>query len=509
MKRRARYAAMLVGCVGLAATLSAAGAGFEPRGDGRAAVLEDQRVQLFSLNEIIEPAASDPLRAPVVTPVASVLTVVEAALAAASEEGDPPARVTFHDESGLLILRAEDPEIEAVREALELIREDIRRVREDVANQDRTLRTGIVETVVDIHPARRAELEAQLKMAMIAIERAQLEMQRRQDMLAESERLAETGMAGKIELRERRSALEHARLAMHEAEVQADSRRQQLEAVSQGPEAMGRMRMAQAEGELRMALIAVDRAQVEFVSWKDALDEVKQLGEKEFVTEGEVRERRVAMEHARLSLEQAKVMVEQMRARVEAAQELPAAEQIGAEDQALRSQMEELANKRSMMLHQYLAEIRLRAQGDDGSEADALNRELATTDQRIALLESRLAEANAGMAAKDKRRADEMAVRGELDRRIEQLARLEAVFGEARDREAATSREMIEHTTRLEVRLEETQRVLERKHVECADLAVRLREMMVRVEVEAARRNAMEEEIHRLRKALEECRGKE
>ena len=140
----------------------------------------------------------------------------------------------------------------------------------------------------------------------------------------------------------------------------------------------------------------------------------------------------------------------------------------------------------------------------DEQQEQELAQRLAWSEQKLVLMQSRLADADDVADKRSKHQADERAMMAELNRRVEQLARVEAEVADARDREAVTSREMIEHTTRLEVRLEETQRVLERKHAECADLADRLREMMVRVEVEAARRHSLEEELKRLYKALEQ-----
>ncbi len=510
MKRRARYAAMVVGCVGLAATLSVAGSGLGPAAAAVGEEAEDQRVQIFSLKEIIEPAASDPLRAPVATPAASVLTAVEAALAAAREEGEASAEVTFHDESGLLIVRGEEPEIDAVREVLELIREDVRRARAEIANREalQTLHTRTAKETPEIDKARRADLEAALRLAMIEVERAQLEVDLRAEKLHRADKLAKAGNVSQGEVRELRTAFEHARLAMHEAEVKAGAMRRQLEAVGQGPEAIERMRRMQGEDELRMAMIAIERAQADLAAQEAAFADARAMVEKDFVSEGELRERRVAMERSRLDLEQAQVMAQKMRARVEATAERREAQKARPDDeQALRQRVAELVDRRSV-LHRHLSE--LRASGNSGrAEIANASVELRKVEDQLALAESRLAEAGQLTAELSKRKAEEAAIRSELERRNDQLARLEAELAKVREIGLAQRQDMVTECTRLEVRLEETQRALERKHMECAEMSDRLRQMMVRVEVEAARRAAMEEEIHRLRKALEECRGEE
>ncbi len=509
MKRRAGFAAMLVGCVGLAATLSTAEGDLDRESVwtktamATTAVIdldaEDQRVRVFSLKELIEPGPGDPLRAPVATAPASVLTAVEAALAAAREEGTAQAQVTFHDESGLLIVRAEEPELAAVEETLNLLREDIRRARQFVA-VNRTNRTGVVLDTSKVDKTRRAEMEAALKLAMIDIQRAQLEIQLRADKLNEAEQLAQAGAVSMGEVRELRAALEHAHLAMNESEARAESMKQQVKAIGQGPEAIANLRKAQAESELRLAMVAVDRAHVDLTTREAALAEMTDLHASGQVSKGEIREQQVALQHARLQMEQAEVMLHQMKAKLEAVKEQPRGTPENSNATQLHDQMRAILQEREE-LHQQLADLRAQADGSK-NRVEPLTRELAVAEQNLALLESRLAEMQAVQVQSEQRQADQSAVNAELTRRTDQLARLQAELESVREVEAAEQRDMVMHATRLEVRLEETQRTLERKHAECDKLADRLNEMMVRAEVQAVECEMMQSEVQRLRGQL-------
>lgn len=165
-------------------------------------------------------------------PTEESLAAAEAAAALAGGE-QAEAVLRFHEGTGLLIARGTTEQIAAISETLTLLKRqaDLRveaMRRRAVEGQQRL--EGVLDRARE-HPALlRQELEAELRLAMMELERAELRVQAAREDLQRTSAVAERGAATSHELRQHQRRLREAELDMGQAATQVDRLRARLDA---------------------------------------------------------------------------------------------------------------------------------------------------------------------------------------------------------------------------------------------------------------------------------------
>lgn len=193
-----------------------------------------QRVSVYSLREIIDPMPGDPMDARLTAPVESVLTAVEAGIAMSSA-GDATAEARFHDESGLLFVRGTPEELRAAQEIVKLMLADVRARREAfmaIVSREGNPTSGNAIGTSALADLPSREIEGELRLALVDLERAQMEEHAQRELADQLEARAKvsSGLELAVETRRAHMASEHARLNGEQARIRVDQLRAMLEA---------------------------------------------------------------------------------------------------------------------------------------------------------------------------------------------------------------------------------------------------------------------------------------
>lgn len=180
-----------------------------------------QRIEVFSLRQVIEPDPNDPRGAGVHESPEVVLAAVEATLAMTDERTEGKPELKFHKDSGLLIVRAGPRTLAAISSVVDSIRRDVTRRRDSV-------RLSMPS------PAALAQAKAQMAKAQVIFTSRERELA---DAGQRAARLAQLRAAGSVSEEEARGAaagVASAESALRMSQIELDVARQQYESMTAG-----------------------------------------------------------------------------------------------------------------------------------------------------------------------------------------------------------------------------------------------------------------------------------
>lgn len=175
-----------------------------------------QRIEVFSLKQVIEADPNDPRGVSVHESPEVVLAAVEATLAMTDESTEGKPELKFHKDSGLLIVRAGPRTLAAISSVVDSIRRDVTRRRDSV-------RLSLPS------PAALAQAKAQMAKAQVILGARERELN---DAAQRADRASQLRAAGGIseeEMRAAAGAIAAAESAMRMAQIEHDVARQQYE----------------------------------------------------------------------------------------------------------------------------------------------------------------------------------------------------------------------------------------------------------------------------------------
>lgn len=175
-----------------------------------------QRIEVFSLKQVIEADPNDPRGVSVHESPEVVLAAVEATLAMTDEATEGKPELKFHKDSGLLIVRAGPRTLAAISSVVDSIRRDVTRRRDSV-------RLSMPS------PAALAQAKAQMAKAQVILGARERELN---DAAQRADRAGQLRAAGGIseeEVRAAVGAMAAAESAMRMAQIEHDVARQQYE----------------------------------------------------------------------------------------------------------------------------------------------------------------------------------------------------------------------------------------------------------------------------------------
>lgn len=175
-----------------------------------------QRIEVFSLKQVIEADPNDPRGVSVHESPEVVLAAVEATLAMTDESTEGKPELKFHKDSGLLIVRAGPRTLAAISSVVDSIRRDVTRRRDSV-------RLSLPS------PAALAQAKAQMAKAQVILGARERELN---DAAQRADRASQLRAAGGIseeDVRAAAGAMAAAESAMRMAQIEHDVARQQYE----------------------------------------------------------------------------------------------------------------------------------------------------------------------------------------------------------------------------------------------------------------------------------------
>ncbi|MCB9844587.1 MAG: hypothetical protein H6811_01175 [Phycisphaeraceae bacterium] len=260
---------------------------FQMRGNGGAPHVQ---TEVFSISEALGDGG---------TSVESALSAVEAALALSKSSAR--AEMKFHEESRLLFARATDADLDTIRQVLVSLRNDARRDREPNRDEYTKWLAEVLARSQDNPQAQRIELEAELQMALLRIERAQLAMEDAKARVAQSASLKERGFMSDGEVRGLEVALRQREIDLREASLHEQRVRQRLDLFNSQTES----RDAQMKQEM-------ERQAQEAATWRARCNDLEALATRQ---SAQIDELRASLVSARDREHQLLQQINELRAR--------------------------------------------------------------------------------------------------------------------------------------------------------------------------------------------------
>jgi hypothetical protein len=186
-----------------------------------------QRIEVFSLKQLIEADPNDPRGVSVHESPEVVLAAVEATLAMTDEATEGPAALKFHKDSGLLIVRAGPRTLAAISSVVDSIRRDVTHRRDSV-------RLGMPS------PAVMAQAKAHLAKANLILASRKNDLDDAAQRAQQAKKLRDAGSVSEDEARAAAASAASAESALRMAQIELDLAKQGYESMAPagiGPEA--------------------------------------------------------------------------------------------------------------------------------------------------------------------------------------------------------------------------------------------------------------------------------
>ncbi|MCE7973940.1 MAG: hypothetical protein DYG92_06370 [Leptolyngbya sp. PLA1] len=178
-----------------------------------------QRIEVFSLKQVIEADPNDPRGVSVHESPEVVLAAVEATLAMTDEATEGKPELKFHKDSGLLIVRAGPRTLAAISSVVESIRRDVTRRRDSV-------RLSMPS------PAALAQAKAQVARAQVVFASRERELSEAAQRVQRLKQLRDAGGASEEDARSAAAGLAAAESALRMAQIEFDAARQQYDSMT-------------------------------------------------------------------------------------------------------------------------------------------------------------------------------------------------------------------------------------------------------------------------------------